>query len=144
MKTIDIPNARTPADGVLTGGQPSGAQFHAARDAGFATIINLRNTGEAGVAEQAKALPEMGFTYHHLPIAGGAGLTLENTKAFAALLDGAEAPVMVHCGSGNRVGALAAMRAFHLDGKSADEALQIGRAWGLTGLEPAVVGLLKR
>lgn len=144
MKTIDIPNARTPAEGVLTGGQPSAAQFAAAKQAGYRTIINLRNSGEPGVAEQAKALPEMGFAYHHLPIAGGAGLTLENAKAFAALLDGAEGPTMVHCGSGNRVGALAAMKAFHLDGKDADEALALGREWGMTGLEPAVKPLLKR
>lgn len=138
MKTIDIPNARTPADGVLTGGQPSLAQFGAARDAGYKTVINLRNTGEAGVAEEAKLLPEMGLTYHHLPVAGAMGITVENAKAFAALLDDAEAPVMVHCGSGNRIGALAAMKAFHLDGKGTVDALEIGRAWGLTGLEPVV------
>lgn len=144
MKTIDIPNARVPTDGVLTGGQPSEAQFRAAREAGFATVINLRNIGEPGVAEQAERLSKMGLTYHHLPVAGADGVTVENAKVFASMVDNADRPLLVHCGSGNRIGALAAMRAFHLDGESADEALAIGRAWGLTGLEPAVRAKLTR
>ncbi len=144
MKTIDIPNARVPTDGVLTGGQPSEAQFRAAREAGYATVINLRNIGEPGVAEQAERLSKMGFTYHHLPVAGGGGVTVENAKVFASMVDNADRPLLVHCGSGNRIGALAAMRAFHLDGEGADEALAIGRAWGLTGLEPVVKAKLTR
>ncbi len=138
MTRIQIPNAKTPAEGIVTGGQPSAEQYRAAREAGYQTVINLRTAAEPGVAEAAKLLPELGFTYHHLPIAGGMGVTVENAKAFAALVDSAPRPMLIHCGSGNRIGALAAMRAFHIDGKGADEALQIGRAWGLTGLEPAV------
>lgn len=141
---VDIPNARTPAEGFVTGGQPSPGQFAAARAAGIKSVINLRNTTEPGVPEQAKLMAELGLAYHHLPIAGGAGITLENAKAFAALVDGAEKPALIHCGSGNRIGALAAMKAFHLDGKAAGEALQIGRAWGLTALEPVVAGKLVR
>lgn len=144
MKIIDIPNARVPAEGVLTGGQPSDAQFRAARQAGYATVVNLRDVGEPGVAEQAKALTEMGFVYHHLPVAGGEGVTVENAKVFASMVDNAARPLIVHCGSGNRIGALAAMRAFHIDGESVDAALHIGREWGLTGLEPVVRAKLKR
>lgn len=144
MKAIDIPFAAVPAEGVLSGGQPSDPQFRAAREAGYQTVINMRDFGEPGVAEAAKALPEMGFTYHHLPVAGPMGITVENAKAFARLLDEAEKPVLVHCGSGNRVGALAAMAAFHVDGKSADEAMAIGKAWGMTGLAPMVQGQLER
>jgi hypothetical protein len=35
------------------------------------------------------------------------------------------------------------MKAFHLDGEDAETALEIGRAAGLTRLEPAVVERLK-
>jgi hypothetical protein len=45
---------------------------------------------------------------------------------------------MLHCGSGNRIGALFALMAFHLEGESADRALQVGREAGLTRLEPVV------
>lgn len=142
--TPSIPNAMTPEDGVLIGGQPTRTDFEYARDKGFQTIINLRAHGEDRVAEQAKTLPEMGFTYIHLPIVGAADVTVDNARRFADALASAERPVMVHCGSGNRVGALAAMKAFHLDGAPADEAILIGRAWGMTALEPVVREQLKR
>jgi len=51
-------------------------------------------------------------------------------------------PVLVHCMSGNRVGALFALRAFWLQGMSAVEALAVGRRYGLTKLEPLVVQIL--
>lgn len=136
--TPRIPNAMTPEDGILTGGQPTRTDFDRAKSDGYKTIINLRGNGEDRVEEQAKTLPEMGFTYIHLPIDGAGDITVANARAFARALETAEKPVMVHCGSGNRVGALAAMKAFHVDGKSADEALQIGRDWGMTKLEPVV------
>jgi hypothetical protein len=44
----------------------------------------------------------------------------------------------VHCASSNRVGAMAALRAAWIDGRPTEEALQIGRAWGLKSLEPTV------
>ena len=47
-------------------------------------------------------------------------------------------PVLLHCGSGNRVGALLALAAFHVDGRPADAALQYGLDSGLTRLEPVV------
>lgn len=136
--TPRIPNAMTPEDGILTGGQPTRTDFDRAKGDGYQTIINLRGHGEDRVEEQAKTLPEMGFTYIHFPIDGAAGITAANAREFARILDAAEKPVMIHCGSGNRVGALAAMKAFHVDGKSAEDALQIGRAWGMTKLEPIV------
>lgn len=138
MKVIDIPNARTPAEGILSGGQPSSAQLAAAQAAGYRSVINLRNGTEPGVASWGEAVVAQGLAYHHLPIAGGAGITKENALAFAELLDAAAKPAIAHCGSGNRIGALAALIAFHQDGKGAAEALSIGRAWGLTGLEPVV------
>jgi hypothetical protein len=45
---------------------------------------------------------------------------------------------MVHCASGNRVGALLALRANRLEGASPEDALELGLDAGLTRLEPAV------
>ena len=50
--------------------------------------------------------------------------------------------MLLHCGSGNRVGALLALKAFWLDGGSAEEALEVGLAGGVTRLEPTVRELL--
>lgn len=143
MKVIDIPNARTPADGIVSGGQPSAAQLAAAKAAGYRTVINLRHGSEPGVASWSKAVEAQGLAYHHLPIGGPAGVNKANAMAFGELIDSAEKPAIVHCGSGNRIGALAALLAFHRDGKSGADALQIGRDWGLTGLAPIVRMMLR-
>jgi len=45
--------------------------------------------------------------------------------------------VLVHCGSGNRVGALLALRA-SLDGADDEKALALGREGGLSSLEGVV------
>ena len=51
---------------------------------------------------------------------------------------GVDGAVLFSCGSSNRVGALFALKARLLDGKSPDEAIAIGEACGMTRLEPVV------
>ncbi len=137
-----VENGKMPMEGVLTGGQPTDEQFAALRDAGFATVINLRQPSERGNRDEAEMIAELGMAYVSIPVDGKAGLTEENAAALAAALDGAAGPVLLHCGSGNRVGALLALKAFWLDGASAEEALELGIAGGVTRLEPTVRELL--
>ena len=73
-----------------------------------------------------------------LPITGAVDLTVENARRFADALGGADGgSTLASCSSSNRVGAMLAMKAFHVDGRSADEALALGRAGGLRALEAA-------
>ena len=140
---IDIPNARTPIDGILTGGQPSVEQFEAAAQAGYRTIVNLRAPGEKGSWDEAAKAEELGLRYVAIPIAGVDGLTTENARKLAEIVDDPQnLPAMVHCASGNRVGGLFAMKALHVDGQDAEQALASGREAGLTKLEAAVTELL--
>ena len=46
-------------------------------------------------------------------------------------------PLLVHCASSNRVGALRALTA-SAHGEALESAITTGKTWGLTGLEPAV------
>ena len=138
-----LPNLREPADGIISGGQPSTEQLTAARDAGYKTVINLRLADERGVGDEPDFVAGLGMEYVSLPIAGSAGLTKENVLAFAEALETAEYPLVLHCGSGNRIGAMFALKAFWVDGTSAQEALQIGRNSGLTRLEGAVAEILE-
>jgi protein tyrosine phosphatase (PTP) superfamily phosphohydrolase (DUF442 family) len=59
------------------------------------------------------------------------------------LKDSAKEDVLVHCASGNRVGAMLALRARWIEGKSAEEALAIGKAAGMTGMTDAVKAKLE-
>jgi protein tyrosine phosphatase (PTP) superfamily phosphohydrolase (DUF442 family) len=75
----------------------------------------------------------------HIPVGGREDLTDAKAEELGALLaDAAARPLAIHCASGNRVGALLAIEAARVEGKTAAEALELGRAAGLGGMEPAV------
>jgi uncharacterized protein (TIGR01244 family) len=129
---------------VITGGQPDAAQLAALAEAGYRTVVDLRSPGEPYSREDEEtALESLGLAYVSIPVAGPEGLTEQNARALAAVLADEDAyPVAIHCASGNRVGALLALEAAWVDGAAAADALALGRAAGLTGLEPAVRKLL--
>ncbi len=133
-----LPHARRVSDDLVTGGQPSAAQLDRLRKEGFQTIVNLRTEGEPGAKEGLEAEKAHGFQVVHIPVAGKAGITEENARRVAEALASAKGKVVIHCASGNRVGAMIALKAYYVDGKSVDEALELGRAAGLTHLEEAV------
>lgn len=136
---IEIPNAKTPIDGVLAGGQPTDEALAAAAAAGYRTVVNLRSEAEMESSNEASVVAGLGMEYVFLPMAGAAGLTVDNARALADVLaEPDNYPVMVHCASGNRVGGLLALKAFHVDGESAEAALEFGLEAGLTKLEDAV------
>lgn len=140
---IGLINAQYPAPGLLTGGQPTREQLAEAAKAGYRTVINLRSERETADGEEAAEVEKLGMRYVALPIAGVDDLTGENAEALAKVLeDEAAYPVILHCGSGNRVGALLAIKASYFEGKESAEALAIGLGAGLTTLEPQVRRIL--
>ena len=139
-----LPAGQAALPGVITGGQPDAAQLAALAEAGYRTVVDLRASGEPYAREEEQAaLEALGIEYVSIPVAGPEGLTEDNARALSAVLADEEAyPVAIHCGSGNRVGALLALEAAWVDGAPPQEALALGRAAGLTGLEPKVRELL--
>ncbi|SDE20955.1 beta-lactamase hydrolase domain-containing protein [Kordiimonas lacus] len=146
---LDLANARVVSDKLTTGGQPTKADLGRLKEAGFTTVVNLRRDGETTKRDdpevaklfnfdEAEAASSIGLSYFHLPISSKDGLTAENAKLLDDALKAAPGPVLLHCGSGNRAGALLALRAYHVEGKQPDEALAIGKAAGLKSLEPKV------
>ncbi len=139
LKIIDIPNAKTPLPNVLTGGQPTLEQFEQAAAAGYKTVINLRTTNEAVTGNEAEEVAKLGMQYVAIPIAGKEGLSKDNADALMSAIQKYSAdPVIVHCGSGNRVGALFAIDAKFNKNQTVEEAIETGVRSGLTSLEPAV------
>ena len=145
--SVAIRNARTPARNLLTGGQPTEEQIREIAAAGYQTVVNLRPHDEEGAWDEGPLLTELGVRYVHIPVAGGGAVTRENAEKLAKILDDEGAyPLVVHCASGNRVGGLMALKAFHLDGEDNEAALQIGREAGMTkpALEEVVSGRMTR
>lgn len=135
---LEIADVVSPAPGILSAGRLAPADIQRARDAGVRQIIDLTPDAETPDFDEAAAVRAAGIAYANLPLSGPADLTHENVRTFDALLRAAKRPVLVHCASGNRVGAMAALRAAWLDGHSTEEAITLGKAWGLKGLEGEV------
>ncbi|MFZ5656473.1 MAG: beta-lactamase hydrolase domain-containing protein [Pseudomonadota bacterium] len=133
-----VPNAVSPEAGVVSAGRLGPGNVAGVRDAGIRQVIDLTPDAETPDFDEATAVREAGMAYANLPLAGAKDLTPENVRRFDALLRDAERPVLVHCASGNRVGAMAALRAAWIEGRPAEEAIEVGRAWGLKGLEGEV------
>lgn len=141
--TASIPGFQRPEHDVAIGGQPSADHLAQLKQEGFRSIVNLRPTFEqAGFDEQAEA-NRLDLAYFHIPIVDADSLTRDAAEKLDAILDDpVNLPVFVHCGSGNRVGSLFALRAAWLKGADLQEAIRIGRQHGLTRLEDDVRRIL--
>jgi len=134
----ELANGASPAPGIVSSGRLAPADIERLRAAGIRQVIDLTLDTETPDFDEAAAVRDAGLDYANLPLRGADDLTRENVQAFDTLLRDAQRPVLVHCASSNRVGAMAALRAAWIEGKSTEEAIAIGKAWGLKGLEGAV------
>ena len=126
-----------PLPGVFTAGQPAAKDWAAIRATGIHTVINLRTPGELKGRDEAAEVRAAGMHYLEIPVAGADGINLANAGALhAALAPAHGGGVLVHCASGNRVGALLALEQQAFDGLAPKRALELGQAAGLASLEP--------
>jgi uncharacterized protein (TIGR01244 family) len=124
-------------DGVTSAGQPNAAALKVFADVGYVAIIDLRRPDEDRGFEQAAVVEDLGMHYVNLPIARHDDVSFENAGKLDELLKEFDGPVLVHCASANRVGALLALRQY-LNGASVESALEYGKEAGLTRLEGTV------
>lgn len=131
---------QTAIDGVYTAAQPSEAQFDEAAKAGVTTLINLRTPEEEGfMRNEAEIAIRSGMRYVHVPVAGKEGLTLSKARDLDAVLQSDEnRPVLIHCSSGNRAGALLGLWAFKYKNLGRPEAVALAREAGATRLDTAL------
>ena len=133
----EIPNRAEPLEGITTAGQPSAAALSDLAKKGFVAVIDLRGVEEDRGFDEAGTVEGLGMSYIPLPVAGAEGVSYENANALDRILADLNGPVLLHCSSSNRVGALLALRA-KLNGASDDEAMALGEEAGLTRLKPVV------
>lgn len=126
-----------PATGDVSAGQPSREQLDRLAGEGYVAIIDLRGEGESRGYDEPAAAAEAGLEYTPLPIASADDINVDNARRLGQLLDRYDGPVVVHCGSGNRVGALVALLEADRGADDA-EAIEAGRTAGLTRLEDVV------
>ena len=129
-----------PVDGISAAGQPNEAALAVFAKEGYTTVIDLRTEGEDRGMDEAAVVAGLGMEYVVLPISRD-GITFESAKTLDEFIEAADGPVLLHCGSSNRVGALLALSQ-SLAGADDDAALQYGKEGGLTSLEGRVKEVL--
>ncbi len=140
---LNTPYQFDPRPHLICAGQPDAAGFQAAAQAGVVAVMNLRPDEEMEWDEQA-LVEQLGLDYLQIPVSSPADLSQDNARLLNDWLDKYDGkPVLVHCASSNRVGALLALGAF-LKGASGEQALQLGRDAGLTRMEPMVASLMQQ
>lgn len=130
-----------PVEGITTAGQPDEASLKVFADSGYVAIIDLRTEGEDRGLDEPAVIEALGMDYINFPI-GRDGITFENAKTLEGIMVRYDQPVLVHCGSANRVGALFALNAYRAT-EDVETALAAGRVAGLTSMESTVKKVLE-
>ena len=126
-----------PVDGVTSSGQPDQAALEVFSENGYAAIIDLRGASEERGMDEKAAVESLGMDYVLFPIENRDAINFENAAELDKLIKSYDAPVLIHCGSGNRVGAMLALRQ-SLNGADDEASIEYGRDGGLTRLEGLV------
>ncbi len=139
-------NAACPLPGVATGGQPDSARFEAMSTGGVRTVIDLRAPSEPRGFDEPAVARAAGLEYVNLPVTP-ASLSDSTFDAFRGLMKkrGASA-VVVHCHSGNRVGAVIVPWLVLDRGWTLEQAIAAAEAGGLKtpALKEKAVGYVER
>ncbi len=116
---------------IATSGQPSEAELHAVRAAGFEVLVNLGLVGQAySLADEAASAEGLGFEYHHIPVQFTAPTATDFAAFERAVLASGDRKVFVHCALNYRVSCFMALFGERHLGWSREHADQhIQRVW---------------
>jgi len=103
--TFGIPNATFPRPGVLTAGQPTGEQLQLLAEEGYHAVIDLRSPDEPHGFDEPAAARDNGLAYINIPVSP-AKLDQATIDRFLNAMRAVQPPVLIHCGTGSRSGAL--------------------------------------
>lgn len=123
-------NAVEISPGVLSAGQPTAEQLEALQAAGYKAVLDLRAKSEDRGFDEAGLAQTLGLAYENIPI------TLETldtaaVERFRTLYKSLPRPLLIHCASANRVGALYFTELVLDEKLSPEAALERARAAGL-------------
>lgn len=131
------------APNIGIGGALSDEGAAMAEDAGFRTLIDLRDASEPGSREEEASASELGLAYNRMTMPKEAGEIAAFMPELVAALDMAQNyPILLHCASGNRAGAAWALYRAE-KGVPAHIAIEEGRTAGMKSREAVVRELLE-
>ena len=132
-----------PIDGITSSGQPDAEALEVVAASGYVAVIDMRGSNENRGLDEKAVIETLGLEYVEFPLVGSEAISFENARQLDKLLAEFDGPVLLHCGSGNRVGAILALR-HSLQGADDKDAMEFGKSAGLTSLEPVVKDRLEK
>lgn len=118
--------------GIYFGGQPTAAALATARKMGVKVVVNIRSDQEMAALDfdEAALVEQLGMEYVAIPVTPQT-FGPADADALKDVLRKTSGPVLIHCGSSNRVGALWAMYLQRHRSVALDDAIELGRKAGL-------------
>jgi uncharacterized protein (TIGR01244 family) len=134
-ETVDGIRNYTQVDAVVAcAGATETRAMPALKARGFKTVVNLRLATETGAAieESRTAAEAAGLRFIHLPLNGSAPDEAVADAFIKAVTEPANQPVLIYCGSANRVGALWLTKRLLVDKWDEASAIEEARVIGLS------------
>ncbi len=123
---------------VYIGGQPSEGALESFAARGVTTVVSTRAEDEIDWDEQAK-VEALGMRFVRIPMPGPVSeISDEQVMRLDSVLEQSQQPILLHCGSGNRVSGLWAAWLAAERGVEPAEALRLAEKAGLRSVKPAV------
>lgn len=127
----DVPRILCLDERIATGGQPTDAAFAKLAANGYRAVLSLRTATE-GIDQkhEQESIEKTGMRYVNIPVVSGAPKPEQVDEFIKAVKDKDNHPMLIHCGSANRVGAFWMIYRVVDQGwpedKALDEAMKIG------------------
>ena len=118
---------------VISFGQPNQSEVDAFVEDGVTLVVDLRGPNENRGYDEQTYLNSINTAYYSLPVIDEGDINFDNARLLQTLINDADGKVLVHCGSGNRVGALMSLIGI-LEGMDKQEAIEFGIQNRLGGL----------
>jgi uncharacterized protein (TIGR01244 family) len=118
---------------IYFGGQPTREAVEAAPQRGVKTVINLRSDKEVGALgyDEPALVRQLGMKYVAIPVTPST-FGIDQADRLKEVLTQISGPVLIHCASSNRVGAVWALYLNRHRGVPLDEAIELGRKAGMS------------
>lgn len=134
-ETFGLMNESHPETDLVFAGQITPEQVEALAAAGYATVVDIRGLDEDRGMDEQQVVEAAGLEYVQVPVTGETMDDEATYERFFDVLENRKRPMLVHCGSSNRVGAMYAAYLGSEHGVPVEEALETGREAGLSSPE---------
>jgi len=129
----DVPKILCVDERVATAGQPKDSAFAKLAENGYRSVLSLR-TGSEGIdlAHEKEMVEKSGMRFISIPVVSSEPKPEQVSEFIKAVKEKANQPMLIHCGSANRVGAFWMIYRVVDQGWAEDKALEEAIQIGLT------------